>query len=324
MKKNLRICKNCVLPETFPKISFNEEGVCNFCLEYKKPEPDEKKEKELETIFEKLKKEKKGYHCLVPLSGGKDSTYVLYLIVKRFNLKPLAITLNNYFRTKIADKNLKRTLEVLDVDHIMVTPRWSIMKKLYKRFLENEGKGKYVSEYCIPCNIAIWTTVNRYSELFNIPVIYGGVREIESSPPEIFGFSSQYFKDIAKDVLTEDEIIDFMPYEFDYKNASFDQELSSIWIFDYIYWRREDEQKALKEIGWSKGKFPSEIHIDCSLHSLCSYFHLQRWGGLRTSLHYSKMIRRGDMTRKEALKLLKEESKDDAKLILKNFRKTIK
>lgn len=67
-----------------------------------------------------------------------------YLIVKKYNLKPLAITLNNYFRTEIADINLKKILEKLDVDHIMVTPRWGIMKRLYKRFLENEGKGKYV------------------------------------------------------------------------------------------------------------------------------------------------------------------------------------
>lgn len=307
MSKTLKICQKCVLPETFPKISFNEEGVCNYCLEYKKTEPNPEKEKELEIIFEKLKNEKKPYHCLVPLSGGKDSAYVLHLVIKKYNLKPLAITLNNYFRTKIADRNLKTILRRLDVDHIMVTPRWSIMKKLYKRFLENEGKGKFVSEFCIPCNIAIWTTVNRYSELFKIPVIYGGVREIESSPPEIFGFSSQYFKEIAKDVLTEEEIKEFMPYEFDYKNASFDNELSSIWIFDYIYWRREEEQKALKEIGWSKGNNISEIHIDCSLHELCSFFHRKKWGRVRTALHYSKMIRRGDMNREEALRLLKKE-----------------
>lgn len=324
MKKSLKICKKCVLPETLPKISFNEEGVCNFCLEYKKTEPDPQKERELEKIFGNLRNSDKPYHCLVPLSGGKDSAYVLYLIVKRFKLKPLAITLNNYFRTKIADKNLKNTLQRLDVDHIMITPRWSIMKRLYKRFLENEGKGKYVSEFCIPCNIAIWTTVNRYSELFKIPVIYGGVREIESSPPEIFGFSSEYFKDIAKDVLTEEEIDEFMPYKFDYKNASFDNELSSIWIFDYLYWRREEEQKALKEIGWSKGNNVSEIHIDCSLHDLCNYFHKKSWGKVRTALHYSKMIRRGDMSRQEALALLKKEESKKIKNLRYSFIKKLR
>lgn len=319
MDKKVKICKRCVLPETFPKISFNEEGICNYCLEYKKTEPDPEKEKKLEDIFNNLKKQNKPYHCLVPLSGGKDSAYVLYLIVKRYKLKPLAITLNNYFRTRIADKNLKMTLKKLDVDHIMVTPRWSIMKKLYKKFLENEGKGKFVSEFCIPCNIAIWSTVNKFSEIFKIPVIYGGVREIESSPPEIFGFSSQYFREIARDVLTEEEIKEFMPYEFDYKNASFDNELSSIWIFDYIYWRREDEQKALKEIGWNKGNNISEIHIDCSLHELCNYFHKKNWGRVRTALHYSKMIRRGDMTREEALKLLKKEEGKRVSYIKKYF-----
>ncbi len=202
----------------------------------------------------------------------------------------------------------------------MVTLKWGVMKKLYKRFLENEGKGKYVSEFCIPCNIAIWTTVNKYSQLFGIPVIYGGVREIESSPPEIFGFSSNYFKEIAKDVLTEEEIEEFMPYDFDYKNASFDNELQSIWIFDYIYWRREEEQRALNELGWSKGNYISEIHIDCSLHELCSYFHMKNWGRVRTALHYSKMIRRGDMKREEAIEILEKEEKKDVKYILNKLK----
>lgn len=322
-EKKIKICQKCVLPETFPKISFDEKGICNFCREYKKNEYSPEKEKELEKIFDKLR-DKKPYSCLVPLSGGKDSTFVLYLIIKKYKLKPLAITLNNYFRTKIADKNLKNILEKLDVDHIMITPRWSIMKKLYNRFLENEGKGKFVSEFCIPCNIAIWTTVNKYSNLFGIPVIYGGVREIESSPPEIFGFSSKYFKEVAKDVLNEEEIQEFMPIDFDYKEASFDNELNSIWIFDYIYWTKEEEKKVLKGLGWSKGDFPSDIHIDCSLHSLCSYYHLKKWGGLRTSLHYSKMIRRGDMKRDEALRLLKEESKENFNYIFKKFREKLK
>lgn len=109
MEKEIKICQRCVLPETFPNIRFNEKGVCNFCMEYKKSEPNFEKEKELEMIFESLKRNNP-YNCLVPLSGGKDSAFVLYIIVKKYNLKPFAITLNNYFRTKIADINLKAVI----------------------------------------------------------------------------------------------------------------------------------------------------------------------------------------------------------------------
>lgn len=140
---------------------------------------------------------------------------------------------------------------------------------------------------------------------------------MESSPPEIFGSSSNYFREIAKNVLNKEEIDEFMPIDFDYRKATFDNELNTIWIFDYIYWNREDEKKALKVLGWSRGDFPSDIHIDCSLHFLCSFYHLKKWGGLRTSLHYSKMIRRRNMKREEALKLLKAESKEDYKSIFR-------
>lgn len=323
MKHNPKRCTKCVLPETFPKISFNSRGVCNFCTTYEKSKPDPKKEKRLAEIFEKLKKRKQPYDCLVPVSGGKDSAYVLYLIKTKFKLNPLAITLNNLFRSDIADQNLGKILEKLDVDHIMVNPRPGILKKLYKRFLENEGKGKFTSEFCIPCNIAIWVTVNRYSGIFNIPVIYGGIREIESSPEEIFGFSSKYFKEIAKDVLTEAEIREFIPYDFEYENASLDNELNSIWLFDYVYWRRSDEKKVLEKLGWSKGNNISEIHVDCTLHDICSYFHMKKWGGARTALHYSKMIRRGDMKRYEAMALLEKEEKKNVSKLMAMFRNKI-
>lgn len=188
-KKEKRRCTRCVLPDTFPQITFNEEGVCNFCLDAEThPLRRPSQEKELTAIFENLKKKKKTYDVIVPLSGGKDSTYVLYLIRKRFGLKALGLTLNNYYRSPQADENLRRALEILDVDHLMVTPRWSLFRRLYKRFLEHNAGGKFVSEFCIPCNIAIWTCVNRYSDLFGVPVIYGGVREIESSPRKSSAF----------------------------------------------------------------------------------------------------------------------------------------
>ena len=319
--KNVKRCNACVLPSTFPGISFDDDGICNFCRDYKQTVPDLDKEQELERMFAKLKNKKGRYDCIVPISGGKDSTYVLYLVKMKYNLNPLTITVDNHFRSVQADRNLQRALKITDVDHQMITPRWSIMQKLYKRFLDNEGKGKFVSEFCIPCNIAIWTAVNQIGSLYGIPIIYGGIREIESSPAEIFGFSSQYFKNIALEVLTENEIHEFAPYPMDYKNASMDNELDSIWIFDYIYWDRIKEREAIRTLGWKKGrKNIGEIHIDCELHGLCNQFHKKSWGSIRTALHYSKMIRRGDMQRNEAIKLLEKEEIEDPTTILEYFR----
>lgn len=115
---------------------------------------------------------------------------------------------------------------------------------------------------------------------------------------------------------------EFAPYPMNYKNAAFTDERASIWIFDYLPWDRKEEQKVLKSLGWSKGKENTgEIHIDCTLHGVASNFHYQRWGGARTALHYSKMIRRGDMKRPEAMRLLRQDEADDARPILREFKK---
>ena len=107
MQTNLRKCNKCGLPETYETIEFDAAGVCNICrsTEHKINFIDwEQRKKLLDALIEKLRG-KSDYDCIVPFSGGKDSTFQLYYLMKEYKLKPLVVRFNHGFmRQTIEEK----------------------------------------------------------------------------------------------------------------------------------------------------------------------------------------------------------------------------
>ena len=112
MSKNIFRCKSCVMVSARPRLTFNSEGLCSACVwnKEKKKINWKKKTKELKAILDKQKKTSKNniYNCLVPVSGGKDGSYVAYKLKHKYNMKPLCITVNPPLPLFIGEKNLKR------------------------------------------------------------------------------------------------------------------------------------------------------------------------------------------------------------------------
>src|SRR4030042_5973734 len=107
-------CSKCVLPETFPGIHFDQNQVCNYCLNAHLPEEDKKKEYILK--FEKLLDDVRGkqnYDIIMAYSGGKDSTYILYTLAKRYGMKILALTFDNGFISSRALLNITHMTDML-------------------------------------------------------------------------------------------------------------------------------------------------------------------------------------------------------------------
>ena len=128
----MRRCTRCVLPETFPRIKFNDKGVCNYCLDFK----GKKKSKEDKAVyfnkFKKLIKQIKSTHdydCTLSYSGGKDSSYTLYILKKVFNLRVLTLTLDNGFLPEQTLKNIRNICENLEVDNMIFKPDFEVLKK---------------------------------------------------------------------------------------------------------------------------------------------------------------------------------------------------
>ena len=170
MLSQLRRCTNCVLPETHETITFDDEGVCNICRqqEYKTKKVDwHEKREEFESIID-THRGLDDYDCIVPFSGGKDTTYTLYFLVKEYNLKPLAVRFNHgFFRPKL-QHYVSQTIRQMGVDLLDFTADWHLVRKLMlQSFLDN-------GDFCWHCHTGIfaypmWVAIEK-----RIPLIIWG------------------------------------------------------------------------------------------------------------------------------------------------------
>jgi len=132
--KKLRRCTKCVLPETYPFISFDEHGVCNYCNKYKKQEFLGRDA--LEIVLEKYRSKNGEPDCIVGFSGGRDSSYGLHVIKRELGMHPIAYTYDWALVTDQARKNQARVLGKLGIEHIIRaadihTKRRYIRKNIY-------------------------------------------------------------------------------------------------------------------------------------------------------------------------------------------------
>lgn len=116
---NLKRCTKCILPETFPFIEFDEKGVCNYCNNYRKR--DVKAKEELNKVADIYRRKDGHADCLIPFSGGRDSSYALHYVVKELGLKPIAFSYDWGMLTDLARRNQARMCGKLGVEHILVS-----------------------------------------------------------------------------------------------------------------------------------------------------------------------------------------------------------
>jgi asparagine synthetase B (glutamine-hydrolysing) len=162
-----------VLPSSFPRINFDDKGVCSVCRDYDRwwgnwsSEKPEKRE-----MLEKICKQAKGKHrefdALVPFSGGKDSSYVLYVAQKELGLKCLAYTLDTGYLSDYARNNVDRTCRKLGVEHVYYCLDPELTNRLFALFMKKTGW------FCSVCMRAIQMSTFRIAEMYRVPLIIKG------------------------------------------------------------------------------------------------------------------------------------------------------
>ena len=130
----MRYCKTCLFPETKPDLFFNEQGVCSACVSsiQKKTEIDwNNREKEFFEIINKYKKQPNeiGYDCLIPVSGGKDSTYQAYFMKEVCGLNPLCVCFETTSITELGQQNLDN-ISKMGIDVIYFKKNYEVYKTM--------------------------------------------------------------------------------------------------------------------------------------------------------------------------------------------------
>ena len=319
----LKRCTKCVLPETHETIVFDERGVCNICHqhEYKQEAIDwETKRKELDQLVANHRG-KYDYDCLIPFSGGKDSTWTLYFLVKEYGLKPLVVRFDHGFLRPNVQENTIRTMRKLGVDFHHFTPNWKIVQKLMlQSFLE---KG----DFCWHCHTGIFSYPMWVAIRYQVPLIFWGEPSSEytayysyDQPEEV---DEKRFNRYVNLGITADDMFirmqgtidprELKPFTYPPLKELRKIGYRSVCLGSYVPWDVKRQVNIIKEeLGW-KGDTVENVppgydyeKIECYMQGVRDYIkHIKR-GYSRASHLTSIDLRNQRMDRERALGLVSE------------------
>lgn len=329
-KHNLRRCTKCILPETMPFISFDSEGVCNYCRNYK-IRNGAKPRKELFELIEPYRRKNKP-DCIVPFSGGRDSSYALHLVANELKMNPITFTYDWGMITDLGYRNISKMCANLGVENITITAniakkRNNIMKNL-KAWLKSPNLGmlniltagdkhffKYVEtiKNQTGINLNIWGT-----NPLEITYFKAGFLGIKPD----FGGKAVYMTGILNQLKYHLLRFGAMLQSLGYFNNSLWDTLSGEYyrsfakkndyynIFDYWVWDEKTVDDTLKKYDWEVAPDTSATwRIGDASAAFYNYVYYTVAGFTEHDTFRSNQIREGQLTREEALNLVEEENK---------------
>ena len=326
----VRYCKRCLFPETKPDLSFDEEGVCDACRSAEvKTEIDwDARGAELKEILERYKsKDGSNYDCLIPVSGGKDSTYQVLRILE-LGYRPLTVTWSACSYTDVGLNNI-RAMQNLGVDHIQFTPNPRVYRAIFAEAFRRVGDG------CWPCHVGIFSYPIRVAVAYKIPLlIYGENPQFEYGGPaaragnpvldrqwleEFGGLLGNRIEDmLGVEGITESDLI---PYRYPTDEELADVGVTAIFLGYYQKW---DARTQLREVldktefkinttvgdvgdkAHQEGTYTNYENLDGKFVGVHDYLKFLKFGFGRATDHASIDIRNERVSRDEAKELVRK------------------
>ena len=300
-------CTRCLYDETTPSILFDANGVCNYCrihddLCAQNPTGQEG-ERRLREVAERIKRagRKKPFDVVVGVSGGCDSSYLLYK-AKELGLRPLAVHFDNTWNTTIAVENIHNVLKALDVQLYTYVVDNEEYDDLYRSFLKAG-----VPDIEAPTDIALAATLYKAAEQYGIKYIFEGhsFRTEGISPLGWLYMDARYIAHVQKTYGTHK--LKTYPNLWLHSQMRWMvlrriKKIRPLWFIDYP--KEEIKTFLTNEFGWKwYGGHHLENRFTCFYHS---YFLPERFGIDQRLNGYSALVRSGQLTREEGLALMNE------------------
>jgi glutamine---fructose-6-phosphate transaminase (isomerizing) len=327
----LKRCTKCILPETFPFIEFDAQGECSYCRNYK-PQKQIQSFDRLKELVAPYKRNDGRSDCIVPFSGGRDSTYSLHIVKKELGLNPIAFTYDWGMVTDLARRNIARVCGKLGVENIIVSAdiNWKRenIRKNVSAWLKNPELGmiplfmagdKYFFYYCnqvkkqTGIDLNIWGINNLENTDFKTG--FAGLSP-QADKKRIYSLSLQkqlkLFGYVARNVIQSPG----------YLNQSVIDSLGSFAVrylapkkdyfhlFDYYKWDENELESIIQsEYHWEKAiDTDSTWRIGDGTASFYNYIYYTVAGFTENDTFRSNQIREGMITREQALAKLNREN----------------
>lgn len=327
----LKRCTNCILPETFPFIEFDDSGKCNYCRHHK-PLAQVSGFDELRKLVEPYRRTDGRPDCIVPFSGGRDSTLSLHIIKKELGLNPIAFTYDWGMVTDLARRNIARVCGKLGVENIIVSAdiAWKRdnIRKNVRAWLQKPDLGmiplfmagdKYFFYYC-----------NQVKKQTGVDLNIWGINRLENTnfKTGFAGLAPQFDKKTIYSLSLSRQLQLFgfvfrnLVQSPGYLNSSVLDSLGSFAVrylspkkdyfhlFDYYRWNEKDlEDLITREYNWERSPdTDSTWRIGDGTAAFYNYIYYTVAGFTENDTFRSNQIREGMISREEALEKVKTEN----------------
>jgi len=315
IKREYQQCINCVMDTTDIAISFDEKGVCDHCRTYyDKTLPswhtDERGAEELQTTVEKIKKDGEGkdFDCIIGMSGGIDSSYLVYVAKEKLDLRPLVFHVDAGWNSQIAVNNIERIVDKLRLDLYTEVIDWEEMKDLQLSFFKSG-----VPHIDTPQDHAIFATMYHFASRYKVKYILTGANystECVRNPIEWMYYQSDVIQlnDIQKKFGTRElkkyPLTNILWHKF---YLPYIKGIKVIKPLNYVTYIKNDAMQLLQDkFGWQPY---SQKHFESRFTKFYeSYWLHKKFGYDVRKVQYSSLILTNQMTREEAIEKLNQPS----------------
>lgn len=308
-------CRRCILSVGYPGISFDAEGVCNYCRVEGSLDDLTASRKQLLQAVEDVLTTVRGaaeYDCIVAFSGGKDSSFSLAMLVRTYHLRCLAVTVDNGFLSPVGLENCRRVTEALGCDFLVYKPDFTFMRTLYRRSLEGDlhvkAAIKRASSICSSCIGLINTYMIKLALRFHVPLIAGGY--LAGQLPKdaaVIGLDQNLLRTFAKANLIRygtrlgeegQTYIALAAADIEQLGENVLRVVNPLAAMEYS----EDAiRQTITSLGWQPPLDTGRLSSNCRLNDVGILSHLRRFGFHPYEAELADLVRKGMMHRSEAL-----------------------